>query len=135
MALDTKIRIKRNPYHGFEVWVWGNGELTRRSFDNSIDLSAKLADDCFDDRTIESACDLLESMEWEEPEYPLGVSYRPIAPPDYDPQSVAFNRLDDCDCELCRGFPAPVAPSNSLLKWTVAFLTLVVGWLVYRRFD
>lgn len=135
MALDTKIRIKRNPYHGFEVWVWGDGKLTRRTFADSIDLSAKLLAEKYDKHIAEAACDMLDELEWQEPEYPLGVSYRPSAPPEYDPQSVAFNRLDDCDCELCRGFPAPVAPSNSLLKWTVAFLTLVVGWLVYRRFD
>lgn len=75
MATDTRIRIKRNPYNGYEVWLWGNGELTRRSFDNSLDLSAKLADDCFDDEAIEAACDMLERLEWHEPEYPLGVSY------------------------------------------------------------
>jgi hypothetical protein len=80
MATETKIRIRRNPYHGYEVWIYGNGELTRRSFDNSIDLAAKLAADCFDDRTIEQACDLLDIYEWGgEPEFPLGVSYRPVA--------------------------------------------------------
>jgi hypothetical protein len=80
MATETKIRIRRNPYHGYEVWIYGNGELTRRSFDNSIDLAAKLAADCFDDRTIEEACDLLDVYEWGgEPEFPLGVSYRPVA--------------------------------------------------------
>lgn len=77
MPTETRIRIKRNPYQGYEVWLWGNGELTRRSFDNSIDLSSKLAADCVSDQDIEAACDLFERLEWEEPEYPLGVSYRP----------------------------------------------------------
>ena len=45
MATETQIRIRRNPYSGYEVWIYGNGELTRRSFDNSIDLAAKLAAD------------------------------------------------------------------------------------------
>jgi len=75
MATETKIRIRRNPYSGYEVWIYGNGELTRRSFDNSIDLSWKLAADCFSDETIEAACDMLDRLEWEEPEFPLGVNY------------------------------------------------------------
>ena len=75
MATDTIIRIKRNPYHGYEVWLSANGELTRRSFDNAIDLVSKLAADCVSDRDIEAACDQFEALEWEEPEYPLGVSY------------------------------------------------------------
>ena len=53
MPTETRIRIKRNPYQGYEVWLWGNGELTRRSFDNSIDLSSKLAADCVSDQDIE----------------------------------------------------------------------------------
>lgn len=75
MATDTRIRIKRDPCYGYEIWLWGNGELTRRSFNNSIDLSAKLADDRFDDETIEAACDILDVWEWGEPArtYPLGV--------------------------------------------------------------
>lgn len=78
MATET-IRIRRNPYHGFEVWINDGKKLTRRTFDNSIDLSVKLAAEKFSDETIEYACDLLESLEWEEPEFPLGVSYRPVA--------------------------------------------------------
>lgn len=98
MATETKIRIRRNPYHGFEVWIYGNGELTRRSFDNSIDLASKLAADCFDDRTIEQACDLLDVYEWGgEPEFPLGVSYRPVA------EAAAYEIPYDgeCNCETC----------------------------------
>lgn len=75
MALETKIRIRRNPYSGYEVWIHERGELTRRSFDNSIDLSWKLAADCFSDETIEAACDMLDRLEWSEPEFPLGVNY------------------------------------------------------------
>jgi len=100
MATETQIRIRRNPYSGYEVWIYGNGELTRRSFDNSIDLAAKLAADCFDDRTIEQACDLLDVYEWGgEPEYPLGVSYRPVAEAacDYDPNAWAWAGMEQRD--------------------------------------
>jgi hypothetical protein len=92
MATDT-IRIKRNPYHGYEVWLWANGELTRRCFDNTIDLAAKLAADCVSDRDIEIACDQFERLEWEEPEYPLGVSY-----------IGEWTDLSEptCTCDLCR---------------------------------
>lgn len=86
MATETKIRIRRNPYSGYEVWICERGELIRRSFDNSIDLATKLAGITLsdgtklDNRMIELACDLLDVYEWGgEPEYPLGVSYRPVA--------------------------------------------------------
>lgn len=79
MALETQIRIRRNPYHGYEVWIHDGKELTRRSFDNRLDLAFKLVDDCFDNSTIEQAMDMLDAMEWQEPEYPLGVSYMPVA--------------------------------------------------------
>lgn len=101
MATDTTIRIKRNPYHGYEVWLLANGELTRRCFDNTIDLAAKLAADCVSDRDIEAACEQFERLEWEEPEYPLGVSW---VGPQYDPNAWAFDDLSEptCTCELCR---------------------------------
>lgn len=116
MATQSRIRIRRNPYHGYEVWLWANGELTRRSFDNGIDLAFKLAADCISDRDIEAACDLLDSLEWEEPEYPLGVSYRPVA------EAV-------CDCgdsaPACTvTFYTPDEPSR-LWEWLAA--TLKVG--------
>jgi hypothetical protein len=115
MATDTRIRIRRNPYHGFEVWLWGNGELTRRSFDNSIDLASKLAADCVSDQDIEDACDMFERLEWAEPEYPLGVVYVGEAvcdfgEPAYDPRTVAFRR--------------PVEPSP---YWEWAAATLRIG--------
>lgn len=116
MATETTIRIRRNPYHGFEVWIYGNGELTRRSFDNSIDLAAKLAADCFDERTIEQACDLLDVYEWGgEPEYPLGVSYRPVA------EAV-------CDCETCRSFPEKQRKPTGPIRENVIFWFKGVFW-------
>lgn len=99
MATETQIRIRRNPYSGYEVWIYGNGELTRRSFDNRIDLAFKLVDECFDNEIIERAMDTLDRLEWEEPEYPLGVSYRPVAEaccdePVYDGRTWAFHEPD-----------------------------------------
>lgn len=78
MATETHVRIKRNPYQGFEVWVWGNGELTRRSFNNNHELMTVLTGECVDDDTLRQAADLFDDFEWDcEAQYPLGVSYRP----------------------------------------------------------
>lgn len=115
MPTETIIRIKRNPYHGYEAWLWVDGELTRRSFDNSLDLSAKLADDCFDDETIEAACDMLERLEWHEPEYPLGVSYVG--------EQASVTIYDDPVCSS----PRAVEPSPF---WEWAAATLRVGAVV-----
>ena len=116
MATETQIRIRRNPYSGYEVWIYGNGELTRRSFDNSIDLAAKLAADCFDDRTIEQACDLLDVYEWGgEPEYPLGVSYRPVAEA-------------CCDEPVYQGFISTLEPDRGWPDfWDLAAASLRIG--------
>lgn len=128
MPTETRIRIKRNPYQGYEVWLWGNGELTRRSFDNSIDLSSKLAADCVSDQDIEAACDLFERLEWEEPEYPLGVSYRPpVAEAVYD---------SPIDESVPVDFDAKLSDLRSVVRsqWWFTGLALVgigvVAWFV-----
>lgn len=120
MATETKIRIRRNPYHGYEVWIYGNGELTRRSFDNSIDLSAKLAADCFDDRTIEEACDLLDVFEWGgEPELPLGVSYRPVA-----------EAVCDCEPDACTvTYQLETSPWWDWLAATIRLGAITAPWV------
>ena len=125
MATETQIRIRRNPYSGYEVWIYGNGELTRRSFDNSIDLAAKLAADCFDDRTIEQACDLLDVYEWGgEPEYPLSVSYRPVA------EAAAYEiPYDGCDCETCRSFPVKDRKPAGAITENVIFWLKGMLWI------
>jgi len=84
--------------------------------DNAIDLSAKLAADCFDDPTIEEACDLLDVFEWGgEPEYPLGVSYRPVA--------------NGCDCETCRSFPVKERKSSGAIWEGFVFWAKGMFWI------
>jgi hypothetical protein len=137
MATDTIIRIKRNPYHGYEVWLWANGELTRRCFDNTIDLAAKLAADCVSDRDIEMACDQFERLEWQEPEYPLGVSW---VGPQYDPNAWAFDDLSEptCTCDLCRLGSNQVllaklqASKLETAKSIIGFSFMAIALLIWR---
>lgn len=124
MATDTRIRITRNPYSGFEVWIWGNGELTRRSFNNGHELTTVLAGERVDDRTLEEACDMFEALEWEQT-YPLGVVYvgeaatdSPVDPPTFGPFAPRRNYVAEVNAKF---YP-----------WTVAFLTLAVAWLYWR---
>lgn len=85
MATETQIRIRRNPYSGYEVWIDDGKYLTRLCFDNGVDLAVKLVgmrlpdDTKLDESIIHQSCDLFDTFEWNEPEYPLGVSYMPVA--------------------------------------------------------
>lgn len=100
MPTDTKVRIRRNPYSDYEVWIQANGELTRRTFSNAFDLSTKLVGECVDERVIEEACDQFERLEWEEP-YPL---FAECADAFYDSMErpPAAEAVTDCDCRDCQ---------------------------------
>jgi hypothetical protein len=133
MATETQIRIRRNPYHGYEVWIHDGKELTRRSFDNRLDLAFKLVDDCFDNSTIEQAMDMLDAMEWQEPEYPLGVSYRPVAEAvcDYDPNAWAWAGLERSDTSRLWDWLAATIRIGAVAAPWVAIVILVRwagGW-------
>lgn len=75
LATDTRIRIKRNPYHGYEVSFRWWGWLQRFSFNDTRELSDMMAEECMDENIINTVVGRFEEWEWDEPEYPLGVSY------------------------------------------------------------
>lgn len=135
MATETTVRIKRNPYHGFEVWVYGNGELTRRTFGNNHELITVLTAECVDDETLRHAADLFDEFEWEQT-FPLGVVYVGEAVCDMAADEP------DCDCDMCvRGHNAVLVDEQlsdlrSVVRsqwwFTGAALVLigVVAWFV-----
>lgn len=131
MATETRIRITRNPYSGFEVWIWGNGELTRRSFHNGHELTTVLTGECVSDEALEAACDQFEALEWQEA-YPLGVVYVGEAVCDCPVDGEPFVRDDECDCYLCRPTHIDMIDLRCL-KMVVGGLAIAVGYLLLTR--
>lgn len=121
MATDTIVKIRRNPYVGFEVEVRANGEITRRSFLNSHDLTTALVGECVDDQTIEAACDQYERLTFDDPP--------PVA-------EAVTDFVSSCDCDACRlGINAEkIAELESdvrTLYRRVGFVLLAIGVAVW----
>ena len=120
MATETKIRVTRARYGGFVATFNWQGDWCRIFFENQLDLAQELVDCCVDRETRDAVIDTYEQLEWDEtPEYPLGVSYRPVAEvacyePPYD---------GECNCEVC----VPRRPVKPTTLWDWIATTTWLG--------
>lgn len=135
MATNISVRISRNP-HGFPgarfeaSFVW-NGLLNRYQFDDRFQLANKLVDDSTEQAVIDEVMDSLDAAEWQEqPIYPLGVCYVGEAVSDC---CCGPLECDDPVYANVRAASYVDSVNAKFYRWTVAFLTITVAWLVFRR--